>query len=145
MQVKHNGKIITVGKNRLFPEVMRKISATMTEKHIDMAKLISDGNCSKGIRTALIRLNYIGSAKERWNSYLYAILARKNEYASRQITVRITITNEVREMALKCGDSVSQGIRMALELYGLYGLSEDDPNFFRELNIIKRGLYKKNE
>lgn len=143
-------KIIGVGRPRIFHKIMRPFSAYMAPKHIEMAKIIGDGNCSKGIRVALVYSKDIAWPKERHAEYIENLIDRRPiEYVDRKISIRITIAEEIRQMAMKCANSVAEGIRVALELYGSIEehkrLSIDNINvdIIKKLDIIRIGLYKK--
>jgi len=146
---------ITAGKPPLFSKAMGGFSANITQKHIEMASVIGRGNRSNGIRIALIRWCEDGATfgLTRWEVYFRAILASgPGEYADRKLSIRISIPDEIRYMTIKlatsvCGQikvpAVSEGIRRALELYGLG--SNCDADLVNKLTIIRKGLYKKNE
>lgn len=146
MEVKHNGKIITVGRPRLYAEVMHKFSANMTPKHIELAKFIGRGNCSKGVRLALLSCREIEYIRTEWTSYFNSVLFfnpgfRSGEYVDRRISIRITISDEIKAIALEFGGFIFEGIHRSLELYGSNG--GIDLDLAQELTIIKRDLYKK--
>ncbi len=135
---------------------MRPFSAQMTPQHIAIAKLIGDGNCSKGIRIALIRYDRDGGAYTRgkWQGNIRPRLPfGVPEYVDRRVSVRITISSEIRQKAIRCvnsvcddarAPSVSKGIRVALELYGWNNDCDNgiDAGIVNKLAIIREGLYK---
>lgn len=150
---------MTAGRPRLYPSIMSEFSANLTPKHIEMAKLIGDGNCSKGIRIALLRHGRTSAvyAQARWDQYLREISRSVvQRYAQRKLSIRITISKETREIATGCADFVCEGIRVTLELYGWNNDCDSDPDtgcainkidvdLVNKLDIIRRGLYKTND
>ncbi len=147
---------MSAGRPRLFRNIMRFFSANMTPKHIEIARLIGDGNCSKGVRIALARLSHVGSTWGRWAGYIEGISTfSPAQYSARKTSIRITLSEESRKIAIESANSVSEGIRVALELYGLNDIQTGhvmgiligsiDADIIKKLDFIQNGLYKKHD
>lgn len=133
------GENTTVGRPCIYPKPMKQFAVDLTPGHVELAKLIGNGNISSGIRKAL---DIVGSDTSLWSRYIKNMSEfDTSKYISEKTTIRITLSDGLIKLAREETGSANEGIRRALEVYydGASGCI-----YSEKLDKIRRGLYGQN-